>query len=481
MKSSHQSGPVSWFADLVTRQTVSCWIEPDGAMHTYGDLLASSARWAGVLIDLLGSHPQKVVAYAWVNGWHHAVITHAALRLGLALLPLQVNLPTAHQEELIARAGAVLLPEPATFFALAPKREPLDILPEADVPFVLAASSGTTSVPKLITLSAFGFLRSAQNFAQASGFSRQTRVYHVLPMSYMAGLMNALFAVFAAGGAVIEGPRFCAESALDFWKNQSRFNPNTFSVTPLIAANLAMLARDPGMRDRLVQHAVYVQSTSAPIPPSVRALFAERTGLYLHNVFGITECGGPATVESITSAASGDDWSELLPGFEAKIISDEAQLPELWLKSPFPMLGYWQDGQPHPSGVDADGYFATGDLAELDGRRLRIIGRSKECIKRGGVAVFPNRIEHELSQVLPEGVEIAVFAIPHVLLGEQIGLAIAGAGSTSEAIKVLLSLQALAKLSPDEQPQIFRFVESLPRLANGKLNRRALAAPSRLP
>ncbi len=97
-------------------------------------------------------------------------------------------------------------------------------------------------------------------------------------------------------------------------------------------------------------------------------------------------------------------------GYETKIVDGR-----LWIRAKSAMLGYLNA----PSPFDADGFFDTGDLVEVDGEWLRILGRKSEIINVGGNKVFPMEVENALLE-LDNVEDVAVRGEPNPLTGQVV-------------------------------------------------------------
>ena len=139
---------------------------------------------------------------------------------------------------------------------------------------------------------------------------------------------------------------------------------------------------------------------------------------------------------------------------------------ELWIRSPFAMLGYMEGGG-FERPFDDSGYMDTGDLAVMEAGRVAITGRKKDIIIRGGVNVSPVRIESVLS-LMPELEEVAVIGMPHPFWGEQIVACIVPAGQV-DRLEEKVHHFARERLGPAERPDVVRVVERLPRSFIGKI------------
>ena len=137
------------------------------------------------------------------------------------------------------------------------------------------------------------------------------------------------------------------------------------------------------------------------------------------------------------------------------------------------MIGYHENPSATAETIDADGWLHTGDLGTLDRRGyLRITGRVKEMIIRGGENLFPAEIENALLEH-PDVAEAAVVGLPDDKWGEIVACFVRlepGRAFDPEE----LHRHCRTQLSPQKTPAVWRQVESFPLTGSGKIRKFAL-------
>jgi acyl-CoA synthetase len=140
------------------------------------------------------------------------------------------------------------------------------------------------------------------------------------------------------------------------------------------------------------------------------------------------------------------------------------------------MLGYFDDQIATESAFNAEGWFLTGDLGRLDQNGyLRLTGRKKEVIIRGGHNINPARIE-ELALSLADVERAAAVPVEDARLGERVCLAVTlrpGAKGTADRV---LDALAAAGLSRAEMPEFFLELDDIPLMSNGKIKKSDIVA-----
>ena len=214
---------------------------------------------------------------------------------------------------------------------------------------------------------------------------------------------------------------------------------------------------------------------AAPCPPHLAREIQRRFGCAVHIGFGATETAGGIAATSL--ADSNEQQAETvgrpMPGMEIKIVDEQrCELPpgevgELACRSDSVMLGYYRAPEMTAEVVDEDGWYYTGDLAVIDDRGyLRIVGREKDVIIRGGQNIYPAEIEAYLTSH-PQIREAAVVGVPSVVGGEKSwAFVIPEDGAELTPQEVLNCCRA--ELESYKVPSRVRFVTEFPRSATGK-------------
>src|SRR5271166_2194606 len=191
---------------------------------------------------------------------------------------------------------------------------------------------------------------------------------------------------------------------------------------------IAMLSH-PDFERRDLSGLRAAMSGGAPVPAELVRWVEARLGVRFSIVFGTTECSPLLT--QVKPEDSAQDRAETLgtplPQTEIKIADiatggpvPVGQVGELCARGYLVMRGYHDAPEATAAAIDAEGWYHTGDLASLDGRGyLRIEGRIKDMIIRGGENIYPREIE----QVLfghPTVADVAVVGVPDATWGEQV-------------------------------------------------------------
>ncbi|BDH59521.1 hypothetical protein MTP03_44600 [Tsukamurella sp. PLM1] len=143
------------------------------------------------------------------------------------------------------------------------------------------------------------------------------------------------------------------------------------------------------------------------------------------------------------------------------------------------MKGYWNLPDATAASIDADGWFATGDIGIVDEEGyFSIVDRKKEMIIRGGLNVYPREIE-EVLYSHPEIAEAAVVGVPHDTLGEEVGAAVAlkpGSALTADDVRAFVK----DRVASYKYPRHVWLLAELPKGATGKVQKRDITVPAEI-
>ncbi len=486
-----------------------CLIDPGRGLELSYAQLAGLAMQLARVLDAQGHRPGQRLALLLPNCPEMAALYLACLLTGRVASPVN---PALHPREIafiLAHCGASLLvAAPSTLALLEPElaanppwgilcliprgeqtpapagppawrwSEDLDLeaaLPPAP-PEGLASihfTSGTTGRPKGVVHTSQSLVMAAQGFNRHLGFDQRTRMYHVLPMAYMAGFLNTLLCPWLAGGAVVLGRQFDALSALRFWEAPQAQGVNTLWLVPAMLA--ALLAADRGeLGPRFCREQVAALCVgTAPLPPSLARQFEERYGARALESYGLSETlfcasnapGFPGLPGSVGRLLTGveldfrDEQGESLP---------PGQEGQIYLRSPFNMAGYLDYQTQEP--VAPPQWFPSGDLGRLDGQgHLFITGRLKDLIIRAGTNLSPRAVEETILEH-PAVAQAAVVGLPHALYGEEVAAALVlRPGHDMDSERPGLIALCRQRLSPAALPTRWLALSDLPKNQTGKV------------
>lgn len=439
---------------------------------TYGALYARAVGVADWL-NGQGVGPGDRVALRLSNGWVLAVSYLACILGGQCFVPVNPELSEEDQAYILERvAPRFVIEDEAVICSLeVPSVSAPEVTLAADGARAIFFTAGTTGRPKGVCHRLSGLMESAAAFNAAARLGGSTRMYHVLPMTYMAGFLNTILCPFMVGGSVVLGPRFSPTNALDFWNFPQSKGCNAIWVTPTIAAVLARMTRDPDVAGAVGQSFTHVFCGTAPLTPHIRQSFLKTFGCPLQESYGMSEVLFVA-LQSREDALSKTNAGSLLARVELSFRSavDQEDVQEMVVHVPWALEKYLlEDGEVSP--LTETGGMPSGDVAAFEEGCLRITGRLKDLIIRGGVNVSPVTIEDVLSSD-PQVADVAVAGIEDPVWGEAIGAyLVATEGADRDSLHVRLRSLCREKLAASMRPDRYVWLDRLPRSSVGKVQK----------
>lgn len=345
---------------------------------------------------------------------------------------------------------------------------------DANTILYLAFTSGTTGVPKGVMHSDNTLLANARSLAADWNIDETSVVYSLSPLSHNLGFGAMVMALGMGGQLVIHDlPR--GASLVDRLIDTGA----TFLVgVPTHAIDLLAEVKERNLSGVGRLQGFRVSGAQAP-PELVAGLIAH--GIIPQSGYGMTEtCSHQYTLPNDDPRLIVESCGKSCPSYEIRIFDREDQNRELKAgeigqiggRGASLMLGYFDDQKSTEDAFNRDGWFMTGDLGWVDENNyLRITGRKKDVIIRGGHNIYPAKIE-ALAATHSAVQRVAAVPIPDERLGERVCLAVMlRPGRTIEARDILKHLDD-AGLSKYDMPEFFLRVEEIPLTASGKIRKR---------
>jgi malonyl-CoA/methylmalonyl-CoA synthetase len=331
-------------------------------------------------------------------------------------------------------------------------------------------TSGTTGRSKGAMLTHGNLASNALALHHLWGFAPGDTALHALPIYHVHGLFVALHTSFLNATPQIFLEKFDVDEV-----RRALPAASVLMGVPTFYSRLL----DAGIGSDECAHMRLFVSGSAPLPASVFAAWAQRTGHLILERYGMTETGMIAS-NPLEGARLGGTVGYPLPDVRVRI-ADEAgrEVPRgeagvIEVAGPNVFKGYWGMAEKTAEEFRADGFFITGDVGVMsaDGR-ISIVGRAKDIIIAGGLNIYPKEVEDVLDAV-PGVLESAVVGVPHQEMGEG-AVAVLVPGKPGELVPDAALQAALdARLARFKHPRRFFWVGALPRNAMGKVQKAAL-------
>jgi oxalate---CoA ligase len=343
-----------------------------------------------------------------------------------------------------------------------------------DIALVLH-TSGTTARPKLVPLSMANLVASAVHIQDSLRLNAHDVALNIMPLFHIHGLVAGVLAPLLAGGQVFCTPGF---DALKFFAWMDLAAPTWYTAVPTM--HQSIVERAAGHAEVIARHPLrFVRSSSSAMPPQLMRTLERVLGAPLIEAYGMTEAAHQISANPPPPAPRQPGSVGLAAGPEVAIMDETGQLlapgalGEIVVRGPNMMRGYVGNAEANAQAF-MHGWFRTGDQGRLDAEGyLRITGRLKEIINRGGEKISPREIDEVLLDH-PAVAQVVCFAMPHPKLGEEVAAVVVckpGQHVTQQELQVF----AAQRVAAFKVPQKIVFRQALPQGATGKLQRIGLA------
>jgi cyclohexanecarboxylate-CoA ligase len=475
-------------------------ISAHGGEIVDGDTRLSRAEAEALVAKVAGGLRERGVtkgaAVAWQvpNSLAAAVLLRACWRLGAVAAPLLHSFGAADVEGALAQIDPALVLELGPDVISSPEAlvdtiggipltagGPRPVKP-SDVALVLF-TSGSTGIPKAVLHTHRGLSWKASLMARVHGLSEDDAVLVPAPMAHISGLLNGVLVPGAAGMRTVLMRRFDAERALHLVAGERisfMAGPPTFFIAMGGALGDAPVAGGDVSSVRLIS------SGGASVTPAFIEETARLFDCRVKRTYGSTEA---PTVTTSTN----DDPFEIARDTDGRAIGEvqlrisdpdtgmrrpQGSAGELWVRGPEMFAGY-ADAAQTAAAIAPGGWFRTGDLATVDGEGwLRIVGRLKDVIIRGGENISASEVEAAL-EAHPDVRHAVAVGYPDPLMGERVAAFVESTAPFDvEECRRWFTSRGIATFKTPER--VVR-LERLPLLGSGKADRselrRLAAAP----
>jgi len=346
-----------------------------------------------------------------------------------------------------------------------------------DVALILH-TSGTTSRPKIVPLLHSNVCASARNVGASLALTAQDRCLNVMPLFHIHGLIAAVTASLAAGGSIWCAPGF---DALRFFRWMQDARPSWYTAVPTM--HQAILSRAGRNADVIADTKLrFLRSSSASLPAQVMTALNKAFNAPVIESYGMTEAA-----HQMTSNPLGDGMQQPgSVGVEAGPLVRIAHQTknhlidgtgEIVISGPNVTPGYESNAKANADNffeTDNRRWFRTGDQGAIDAKGyLRLTGRLKEIINRGGEKISPLEVDGVLMDH-PAIAQVVTFALPHPKLGEEVAAAVVlrdGCTATEADIRAFVT----SRVANFKVPRRVIILDDIPKGATGKLQRIGLA------
>jgi acyl-CoA synthetase (AMP-forming)/AMP-acid ligase II len=469
----------------------------DGERTTYA-ALAARVETTARRLAALGVERGARVAVALPNGPENVVLVLAVTSIGAAAAPLN---PAYTRDEfafyledidprlLVLPAGRV---QPARE-AAGPATAVVDVVPRAgaapelvvagrpagaeatfttatgdDIAIVLH-TSGTTSRPKQVPLLHRNLCASVDTIGAHYALGRDDVSLCVMPLFHVHGLVASVLSALQAGGTVVVPRRFTPNQ---FWPHARDLGVTWMSAGPTLHHMILERSEGGSAAHRLR----FVRSCSSALSPELMRRAEGVYGVPVLEAYGMTEASHQMASNPLPPAPRRPGSVGLATGTEIALVDRRLRpVPdgtpgEVVVRGPSITPGYLANPEANAEAF-FDGWFRTGDLGVVEGGYLRLEGRLKEMILRGGENISPAEIEQVLQRHPAVG-DAVCFGVADDKYGERVAAAVTLVGAADQAALIAHCREHLAAF---KVPEAIHVLAEIPRTATGKVQRRRVA------
>jgi long-chain acyl-CoA synthetase len=350
--------------------------------------------------------------------------------------------------------------------------------PKPDDIAILTYTSGTTGVPKgaMNTHATISF--NAQTYREWMGLTPADSVLGVAPLFHITGLVGHVALALLLPCPLVLAHRFHPDVVLD----AIREHRPTFTVGA-ITVFISLAGIDGVTKDDFASFRM-LYSGGAPIAPAVTDRFEEQTGLYIHNIYGLTETNSPSHGVPLGARAPVDPNSGALsvgvPVFNTvvRILGEDGEevpigeIGEIATSGPQVVPGYWNKPEATAASLPG-GELRTGDVGFMDADGwFYLVDRKKDMINAAGYKVWPREVEDVLYGH-PAVREAAVVGVPDEYRGETVKAFVSVRPGVEVTEQELIDY-CKANMAAYKYPRSIEFIDELPKTTTGKILRREL-------
>lgn len=343
-----------------------------------------------------------------------------------------------------------------------------------DQPVNIQYTSGTTGAPKGATLSHYNILNNGFMVGESLGLTACDRMVIPVPLYHCFGMVMANLGCITHGSTMIY-PNDAFDAELTLRAVAEERASILYGVPTMFIAMLDHPSR--AQMDLSTLRSGIMAGATCPIEV-MRRVIDQMHMAEVQIAYGMTETS-PVSLQT----GPDDDLERRVtsigrtqPRLENKVVDADGntvprgEIGELCTRGYSVMLGYWNNLKATADSIDAEGWMHTGDLAVMDEQGyVRIVGRSKDMIIRGGENIYPRELE-EFFFTHPAVADVQVIGVPCSKYGEEIVAWVRlhpGHTASEEALREW----ARARIAHYKVPRYFRFVDEFPMTVTGKVQK----------
>ncbi len=355
------------------------------------------------------------------------------------------------------------------FIAMASDAEPPSAGADDDLLFIMY-TSGTTGLPKGVMHSHSTVMWAMLTIAATADMRYKDRYLLSLPMFHVGALTPVI-------GCIYKGSTLVLLKAFDPKLSWELIGSERITTTLMVPAMLQFMLATYKPDEHDASTLRWVMSGAAPVPVTLIRAY-EAMGIEIHQVYGLTESGGPACLITaddalVRAGSTGRSFFHT----DVKIANHDGievarDTPgEVLVRGPHIMIGYWNRPEATADTIK-DGWLYTGDIATMDSDGfVTIMDRAKDMLISGGENIYPAELENVVLGN-PKVADAAIIGVPSAKWGESpLAIVVKKDDSLTEAEVIEW---CKGKLAPFKMIRMVRFATDIPRNPTGKILKRLL-------
>lgn len=485
---------VSMLAKEHSDRTAIVFVRPGAEeTHVSWKALDTDSNRAAHLFEARGVKQGSMVVIALRNTPQHFFFTLGAWKLGACTLPLNATLPGRERDQILEIAKPTIVV--AEWEDLGPQRvRPTEIestpaladgpLPERiPHPGKAIGSGGSTGRPKIIVNpqpwmrfpDLAGNIGPVESLGRGVGFRADQVQLVAGPLYHNAPFTWSHLGLFH-GHMLVVMERFDPALAVDLIE---RHRVNWGFLVPTMMRRIIQL---PNVRNHDFSSVRAFFHAGAPCPPALKEAWIEMLGgKRVIEAYGATEASGHTVID-------GDDWLRHRGSVgqtcdaELRILDEDrkelatGEVGEIFMRATNAAdATYYYIGSP-PAKTTPDGFVSVGDLGWVDSQGfLFLADRRNDMIISGGANIYPAEVEAALTEHA-QVQDVAVIGLPDEDFGKRVHAVVQPYNSVTPPSPAELDLHCRQRMASYKVPKSYDFVDQIPRIESGKLNRGGLAA-----
>jgi long-chain acyl-CoA synthetase len=336
---------------------------------------------------------------------------------------------------------------------------------------VILYTGGTTGMPKGVMLTHENVNHPAHNVAFCERTTEKDRALCALPLHHVFAVVHIMTSTIMSGACLEILPGFDMETVLSIIEAGQI---TKFFAVPTVYTRFVAFDR----LEHIMRNIRYCFCSGSAIAVEIMRQWKERTGLKMHEGYGMTETASAVTFNHLHRHVPGSVGT-VVPGCEVQIrdaagnILETGKEGEVCMRGPNMMKGYLNNPEATIEAFWEGGWLRSGDIGVLDeDGYLTIVDRLKDLIITGGENVYPREVEEAI--YLNDGVaECAVIGTPDKVWGERVVAYVipkTDVSMTAEGLKTFLK----TRLAPFKVPKEYVFTTEFPKSTAGKVLKREI-------